>query len=175
MGASNSGWQRPQGARLIGSYDSQVAFGRLRVLLVRTRLIMPNGRSIVLERRPGADAAGSFWSGGDEGRTPDRTHRGRFRGRQRRLLAGTLTPGAQHRGPCHSLIERSGIVRAPARQVPPSRHRAAQTQLSDWSGRMMSWGRRPGNLMMLQERGTVGSSPMTSTATPVSAATEQEH
>jgi type IV secretion system protein TrbI len=28
------------------------------VLLVWTRLIMPNGRSIVLERQPGADAAG---------------------------------------------------------------------------------------------------------------------
>jgi type IV secretory pathway VirB10-like protein len=49
----------PQGARLIGVYDSQVAFGQSRVLLVWTRLIMPNGRSIVLERQPGADAAGS--------------------------------------------------------------------------------------------------------------------
>jgi hypothetical protein len=33
-------------------YDSQVAFGQSRVLLVWTRLIMPNGRSIVLERQP---------------------------------------------------------------------------------------------------------------------------
>lgn len=48
----------PQGARLIGVYDSQVAFGQSRVLLVWTRLIMPNGRSIVLERQTGADAAG---------------------------------------------------------------------------------------------------------------------
>ena len=48
----------PQGARLIGIYDSQVAFGQSRVLLVWTRLMMPNGRSIVLERQPGADAAG---------------------------------------------------------------------------------------------------------------------
>lgn len=48
----------PQGARLIGIYDSQVAFGQSRVLLVWSRLIMPNGRSIVLERQPGADAAG---------------------------------------------------------------------------------------------------------------------
>lgn len=48
----------PQGARLIGVYDSQVAFGQSRVLLVWTRLIMPNGSSIVLERQPGADAAG---------------------------------------------------------------------------------------------------------------------
>lgn len=49
----------PQGARLIGSYDSQVAFGQSRVLLVWTRLMMPNGRSIVLERQPGADTAGN--------------------------------------------------------------------------------------------------------------------
>ncbi|WP_316234569.1 TrbI/VirB10 family protein [Bradyrhizobium sp. SZCCHNR1020] len=48
----------PQGTRLIGIYDSQVAFGQSRVLLVWTRLIMPNGRSIVLERLPGADTAG---------------------------------------------------------------------------------------------------------------------
>jgi type IV secretion system protein VirB10 len=48
----------PQGARLIGLYDSQVAFGQSRVLLVWTRLIMPNGRSIVLERQQGADAGG---------------------------------------------------------------------------------------------------------------------
>jgi len=48
----------PQGAKLIGSYDSQVSFGQSRVLLVWTRLIMPNGRSIVLERQPGADSAG---------------------------------------------------------------------------------------------------------------------
>ncbi len=48
----------PQGARLIGIYDSQVAFGQSRVLLVWTRLIMPNGRSIVLERQQGSDVAG---------------------------------------------------------------------------------------------------------------------
>ena len=48
----------PQGARLIGIYDSQVSFGQSRVLLVWTRLIMPNGRSIVLERQQGAGAGG---------------------------------------------------------------------------------------------------------------------
>lgn len=48
----------PQGSRLIGTYDSQVAHGQSRVLLVWTRLILPNGRSIVLERLSGADAAG---------------------------------------------------------------------------------------------------------------------
>jgi len=48
----------PQGARLVGQYDAQVTFGQSRVLLVWTRLIMPNGRSVVLERQPAADAEG---------------------------------------------------------------------------------------------------------------------
>jgi type IV secretion system protein VirB10 len=48
----------PQGAKLIGQYDSQVAFGQSRVLLVWNRLIMPDGRSIVLERQQGADVEG---------------------------------------------------------------------------------------------------------------------
>ena len=48
----------PQGARLIGVYDSQVSFGQSRLLLVWTRLILPNGYSIVLERQPGTDATG---------------------------------------------------------------------------------------------------------------------
>jgi type IV secretion system protein VirB10 len=48
----------PQGTRLIGQYDNSVQFGQRRVLLVWNRLIMPNGRSIVLERQPGADAQG---------------------------------------------------------------------------------------------------------------------
>ncbi|WP_027061085.1 TrbI/VirB10 family protein [Mesorhizobium loti] len=48
----------PQGARLIGQYDNGVGFGQRRVLLVWNRIIMPNGRSMVLERQPGADSEG---------------------------------------------------------------------------------------------------------------------
>ncbi len=48
----------PQGSKLIGTYDSQVAFGQSRVLLVWTRMILPNATSIVLERQPGADTHG---------------------------------------------------------------------------------------------------------------------
>lgn len=48
----------PQGTRIIGQYDSDVQFGQNRILLVWNRLIFPNGRSIVLERQPGADAEG---------------------------------------------------------------------------------------------------------------------
>ncbi len=48
----------PQGTRVVGQYDNNVQFGQSRVLLVWSRLIFPNGRSIVLERQPGADAEG---------------------------------------------------------------------------------------------------------------------
>jgi type IV secretory pathway VirB10-like protein len=48
----------PQGARLVGEYDSQVTFGQERVLLAWTRLILPNGNAVALERQPGADSAG---------------------------------------------------------------------------------------------------------------------
>lgn len=48
----------PQGTRIIGQYDNNVGFGQNRVLLVWSRLIFPNGRSIVLERQPGADSEG---------------------------------------------------------------------------------------------------------------------
>lgn len=48
----------PQGTRVIGQYNNSVQFGQSRVLLVWNRLIFPNGRSIVLERQPGADPEG---------------------------------------------------------------------------------------------------------------------
>ena len=48
----------PQGSRLLGVYDSQVAYGQRRVLLVWTRLILPDGSSIVLGRLLGADIEG---------------------------------------------------------------------------------------------------------------------
>ncbi|CDX11971.1 conjugal transfer protein TraI [Mesorhizobium sp. LCM 4577] len=48
----------PQGTRIVGQYDSGIGSGQRRVLLVWNRLIFPDGRSIVLERQPGADAQG---------------------------------------------------------------------------------------------------------------------
>ncbi len=48
----------PQGARLIGQYDAQIAFGQSRALMVWNRVIMPNGKSVVLERQPGTDTQG---------------------------------------------------------------------------------------------------------------------
>lgn len=48
----------PQGSKLLGAYDSQTAFGDSRALVVWTRLILPNGRSIILDRLSGVDAQG---------------------------------------------------------------------------------------------------------------------
>lgn len=48
----------PQGARLVGDYDSEIAAGQERVLLAWDRLILPGGRSIRLDRQSGTDARG---------------------------------------------------------------------------------------------------------------------
>lgn len=48
----------PQGSRLIGRYDSQVAFGQRRMLLVWLRLVLPDASSIALDKLPGIDPAG---------------------------------------------------------------------------------------------------------------------
>lgn len=48
----------PQGSRLMGQYDSVIAFGQSRALVVWTRLILPNGDSIQLDNLPGSDAQG---------------------------------------------------------------------------------------------------------------------
>ena len=48
----------PQGARLIGSYDSVVAFGQSRALLVWRRIVMPDGSSVQIDNLPATDVAG---------------------------------------------------------------------------------------------------------------------
>ena len=48
----------PQGARLLGRYDSRIAFGQRRAMLVWERLVMPDGSSLALDNAPATDAAG---------------------------------------------------------------------------------------------------------------------
>ena len=48
----------PQGSRLIGRYDSVVAFGQERALVVWQRIILPDGSSIGIDDMPGTDTAG---------------------------------------------------------------------------------------------------------------------
>ncbi len=48
----------PQGTRLIGEYDARVSYGQSRALVVWIRMILPDGRSIDLDRMVGTDPAG---------------------------------------------------------------------------------------------------------------------
>lgn len=48
----------PQGTRLIGKYDSVVAYGQERALVVWQRLIRPDGSSITIDNLPATDTAG---------------------------------------------------------------------------------------------------------------------
>ncbi|MBU6445550.1 MAG: conjugal transfer protein TrbI [Alphaproteobacteria bacterium] len=48
----------PAGSRLIGSYDSVVAFGQSRALVVWQRIVMPDGSSIQIDNLPATDPAG---------------------------------------------------------------------------------------------------------------------
>ena len=48
----------PQGTRLLGRYDSRIAFGQARALVVWQRLILPDGSSMVVHNLPAADTAG---------------------------------------------------------------------------------------------------------------------
>ena len=49
----------PQGSRLIGRYDSVVAYGQSRALIVWNRIVMPDGSSMRIENLPGVDARGN--------------------------------------------------------------------------------------------------------------------
>ena len=48
----------PQGARLLGRYDSVVAFGQRRALVVWTRILFPDGSSVALDNMPATDVSG---------------------------------------------------------------------------------------------------------------------
>jgi type IV secretion system protein VirB10 len=48
----------PQGARLIGRYQSEISFGQDRALIAWERIVFPNGASLRIAE-PGTDAAGA--------------------------------------------------------------------------------------------------------------------
>ncbi|WP_343616922.1 TrbI/VirB10 family protein [Novosphingobium sp.] len=48
----------PQGSRLIGSYDSVIAYGQKRALLVWQRIILPDGSSVRIDNVPASDMSG---------------------------------------------------------------------------------------------------------------------
>jgi type IV secretion system protein VirB10 len=48
----------PQGSKLLGRYDSVVAYGQSRALVVWNRIIMPDGTSITIDNLPAVDMSG---------------------------------------------------------------------------------------------------------------------
>ncbi len=48
----------PQGTKIIGVYDSKIAYAQNRLLVAWSRLILPNGKSLALEGMTGADTGG---------------------------------------------------------------------------------------------------------------------
>jgi len=48
----------PQGARLVGRYSSDVAYGQARVLVAWQRIVFPDGKAMDIGSMPGADSAG---------------------------------------------------------------------------------------------------------------------
>ena len=48
----------PQGARLIGGYESAIAFGQRRAFIVWKRIVWPDGSSLRIDDVPASDAAG---------------------------------------------------------------------------------------------------------------------
>lgn len=55
----------PQGARLIGRHEGESRHGDRRAFIVWERLILPNGKSLVLTQEPGVDAQGAVGVRGD--------------------------------------------------------------------------------------------------------------
>lgn len=49
----------PQGTRLIGRHDGESQYGDRRAFLTWDRLILPNGKSLLLTKEPGVDAQGA--------------------------------------------------------------------------------------------------------------------
>jgi type IV secretion system protein VirB10 len=48
----------PQGSRLIGTYDSDVAYGQGRILVAWQRIVFPDGKALDIGAMPGSDGAG---------------------------------------------------------------------------------------------------------------------
>jgi len=48
----------PQGARLVGSYSSEIIYGQHRVLVAWQRIVFPDGKAMDIGAMPGADSAG---------------------------------------------------------------------------------------------------------------------
>lgn len=55
----------PKGSTIVGTYDSQIAYGQRRLLAVWTKLIFPDGSTLALKGMPAADQEGSAGLSGE--------------------------------------------------------------------------------------------------------------
>lgn len=55
----------PRGSSIIGTYDSQIAYGQKRLLAVWTKVIFPDGSTMAIKGMPGADQEGSAGLSGE--------------------------------------------------------------------------------------------------------------
>lgn len=55
----------PRGSTIVGTYDSQIAYGQRRLLAVWTKLIFPDGSTLSLKGMPAADQEGSAGLSGE--------------------------------------------------------------------------------------------------------------
>jgi len=81
----------PQGTKLFGSYDQRVAVGRDRLNVIWTRLTLPNGKTIEINRLAGTDGGG--YSGFN-----DKTSRRYGAGVGRALLLSAFSVGSRVAG-----------------------------------------------------------------------------
>jgi type IV secretion system protein VirB10 len=104
----------PQGSRLIGKYDSVVAFGQSRALVIWNRIVMPDGTSMVIDNLPGTDTAGYA---GLEDEVDYHTWR---------LITGVVLSTLLGVGTELSLDDESDLVRALRRSTQQNTNRAGQ-------------------------------------------------
>jgi type IV secretion system protein VirB10 len=113
----------PQGARLLGTYDADTKYGEQRLLIVWSRLIMPNGWSIALRGMPGADA-----SGGSGLRGQVDNHIGRIAVAS--LLSGALGVAANQSENDHNERLTQSVGNAAAQQAAQTGSRIVDRELS---------------------------------------------
>lgn len=92
----------PKGSKLIGTYDNQVAAGQGRLLIAWTRLILPDGRSMVLPGLPLKDRQGQTGAADKVDHHHDRVF-------GRAILLSAISAGAQLSQP-----RQTGILAVPS-------------------------------------------------------------
>ena len=92
----------PKGSKMIGTYDNQVAAGQGRLLIVWTRLLLPDGRSMVLPGLPLKDRQGQTGAADKVDHHHDRLF-------GRAILLSAISAGAQLSQP-----RQTGILAVPS-------------------------------------------------------------